>query len=74
MRPTVGWDRAYVRRGIPHDLILDPCKAHFVTLRNPAPDGHPGRDTIPYGKTITVDTGLGRLSIDPGKLPVDPSA
>ncbi|MGW7464861.1 hypothetical protein ACWGJT_09155 [Streptomyces xantholiticus] len=34
----------------------------------------PGRDTVPYGKTITVDTGLGRLSIDTGKLPVDPSA
>jgi Uma2 family endonuclease len=67
-------DRAYARRGIPHYLIFDPYKAHCVTLWNPGPDGYLGRDTIPYGKTVTVETGIGKLSIDTGKLPVDPSA
>jgi Uma2 family endonuclease len=67
-------DRAYARRGIPNYLILDPYKAHCVTLWNPGPDGYLGRDTIPYGKTVLVDTGIGKLSIDTAKLPVDPSA
>ncbi|WP_327354212.1 Uma2 family endonuclease [Streptomyces sp. NBC_01304] len=66
-------EQAYARRGLPHYLIFDPYKAHCVTLWNPGPDGYLGRDTIPYGKTVAVDTGIGRLAIDTGKLPVDPA-
>ncbi|MFI2370442.1 Uma2 family endonuclease [Streptomyces sp. NPDC018833] len=65
-------DRAYARRGIPHYLIFDPYEQHCVTLWNPGPDGYLGRDTIPYGKTITVETGIGTFSVDTSKLPVDP--
>ncbi|MEI5006864.1 Uma2 family endonuclease [Streptomyces sp. PmtA] len=67
-------DRAYARRGIPHYLVLDPYKAHCVTLWNPGPDGYLGRDTLPYGKTVVVETGIGRLTLDTGGLPVDPAA
>lgn len=67
-------DEAYARRGIPHYLIFDPYKAHCVTLWNPGPDGYRGRDTIPYGGTVTVETGIGKLTIDTSGLPVDPSA
>ncbi|MFD5427075.1 Uma2 family endonuclease [Streptomyces sp. NPDC127084] len=67
-------DRAYARRGIPHYLIFDPYKAHCVTHWNPSPDGYLGRDTLPYGKTVVVETGIGKLSLDTGDLPVDPSA
>ncbi|WP_030855666.1 Uma2 family endonuclease [Streptomyces sp. NRRL F-4474] len=66
-------DRAYARRGIPHYLIFDPYKAHCVTLWNPGPDGYRGRDTIPYGGEVTVETGIGKLVIDTSGLPVDPS-
>ncbi|MBZ9597391.1 MULTISPECIES: Uma2 family endonuclease [Streptomyces] len=66
-------DRAYARRGIPHYLIFDPYKAHCVTLWNPGPDGYRGRDTIPYGGEVTVETGIGKLVIDTAGLPVDPS-
>ncbi|MFC9814483.1 Uma2 family endonuclease [Streptomyces virginiae] len=66
-------DRAYARRGIPHYLILDPYRAHCVTLWNPGPDGYRGRDTIPYGGEGTVETGIGKLVIDTSGLPVDPS-
>ncbi|MER6448224.1 Uma2 family endonuclease [Streptomyces venezuelae] len=67
-------DRAYARRGIPHYLIFDPYEAHCVTLWNPGPDGYRGRDTIAYGGTVVVETGLGKLTVDTSALPVDPSA
>ncbi|MFE7774408.1 Uma2 family endonuclease [Streptomyces sp. NPDC057445] len=67
-------DRAYARRGIPHYLIFDPYKAHCVTLWNPGPEGYRGRDTIPYGTTVAVNTDIGKLSVDTAGLPVDPSA
>ncbi|WP_327686787.1 Uma2 family endonuclease [Streptomyces sp. NBC_00467] len=67
-------DRAYARRGIPHYLIFDPYRRHCVTLWNPGPDGYLGRDTIPYGKQVTVASGIGTLSVDTAALPVDPSA
>ncbi|MFG2999256.1 Uma2 family endonuclease [Streptomyces sp. NPDC048340] len=66
-------DRAYARRGIPHYLIFDPYKAQCTTLWNPGPDGYRGRDVIPYGETVTVETGLGKLTVDTAGLPVDPS-
>lgn len=67
-------DRAYARRGIPHYLIFDPYRQHCLTLWNPGPDGYLGRDTIPYGKQVTVASGIGTLSVDTAALPVDPSA
>ncbi|MFG2760090.1 Uma2 family endonuclease [Streptomyces wuyuanensis] len=67
-------DRAYARRGIPHYLLFDPYKAHCLTLWNPGPDGYLGRDTLPYGKTVVVETGIGKLTLDTGGLPVDPAA
>ncbi len=66
--------RAYARRGIPHYLIFDPYRQHCLTLWNPGPDGYLGRDTIPYGKQVTVASGIGTLSVDTAALPVDPSA
>ncbi|MFG2298838.1 Uma2 family endonuclease [Streptomyces sp. NPDC048603] len=65
-------NRAYARRGIPHYLIFDPYKGHCVTLWNPGPDGYVGRDTIPYGNQVKIDTGIGTLVIDTAELPVDP--
>ncbi|MFJ8012719.1 Uma2 family endonuclease [Streptomyces sp. NPDC096339] len=67
-------DRAYARRGIPHYLIFDPYKAQCTTLWNPGPEGYRGRDVIPYGGTVVVDSGIGKLSVDTSALPVDPSA
>ncbi|MHC5703227.1 Uma2 family endonuclease [Streptomyces tirandamycinicus] len=67
-------DRAYARRGIPHHLILDPYQAHCVTLWNPGPDGYLGRDTIPYGRPVVVETGIGKVTLDTAELPVDPAA
>ncbi|MGT2529773.1 Uma2 family endonuclease [Streptomyces nojiriensis] len=67
-------DRAYARRGIPHYLIFDPYKAHCVTLWNPGSDGYLGRDTIRYGGTVVVETGIGKVTIETSALPVDPSA
>ncbi|MEE1751855.1 Uma2 family endonuclease [Streptomyces sp. SP18CS02] len=67
-------DRAYARRGIAHYLIFDPYKAHCVTLWNPGPDGYRGRDVIPYGGEIVVETGIGKFTIGTADLPVDPSA
>ncbi|WP_030757981.1 MULTISPECIES: Uma2 family endonuclease [unclassified Streptomyces] len=66
-------DRAYARRGIPHYLIFDPYKAQCTTLWNPGPDGYRGRDVIPYGATVVVETGIGKVSVDTAALPVDPS-
>ncbi|WP_405491775.1 Uma2 family endonuclease [Streptomyces sp. NBC_00096] len=65
-------DRAYARRGIPHYLIFDPYKAQCTTLWNPGPDGYLGRDVIPYGDTVTVETGIGKVTVDTAELPVDP--
>ncbi|MCJ0874130.1 Uma2 family endonuclease [Streptomyces sp. AP-93] len=67
-------DRAYARRGIPHYLIFDPYKAQCTTLWNPGPDGYQGRDVIPYGETVAVETRIGRVRVDTAELPVDPGA
>ncbi|MBG0853333.1 Uma2 family endonuclease [Streptomyces spinoverrucosus] len=64
--------RQYAARGIPNYLIFDPQEAHLVTLWNPGADGYLGRDMIPYGGKITVDTTVRRLTIDTDRLPVDP--
>lgn len=67
-------DRQYAARGIGHYLILDPCKGHIATRWNPGPEGYRGRDLLPYGGKVAVDTGIGRLAIDTSGLPVDPDA
>ncbi|MGW6705721.1 Uma2 family endonuclease [Streptomyces sp. NPDC054956] len=67
-------DRAYARRGIPHYLIFDPYKAQCTTLWNPGPDGYRGRDVFPYGEKVTLETGIGEVSLDTSALPVDPGA
>jgi hypothetical protein len=41
---------------------------------NPDADGHRGRDTVPYGRGLTAETQLGKLTIPTGRLPVDPKA
>ncbi|WP_225835322.1 Uma2 family endonuclease [Streptomyces sp. NK08204] len=66
--------RWYASRGIANYLIFDPLKGHCVTMWNPGPDGYLGRDTVPYGPELTVDSPLGRLVIPTGTLPVDPKA
>ncbi|MFD8816153.1 Uma2 family endonuclease [Streptomyces sp. NPDC059627] len=66
--------RWYASRGIANYLILDPLQGHAVTLWNPGPEGYRGRDTIPYGPDLTVDSPLGKLTIGTGRLPVDPKA
>ncbi|MDX2935395.1 Uma2 family endonuclease [Streptomyces ipomoeae] len=65
---------AYASRGIANYLIFDPLKGHVVTMWNPGPDGYRGRDTIPYGVDLTVDSTLGKLMIPTDRLPVDPKA
>ncbi|MEU2390662.1 Uma2 family endonuclease [Streptomyces sp. NPDC007369] len=65
---------AYARRGIPHYLVFDPYKAHCVMFWNPGCDGYLGTDTIAYGGTVVVETGIGKLTVDTSALPVDPSA
>jgi Uma2 family endonuclease len=67
-------NRAYARVGIPHYVIFDPYRAECVKLWNPGPDGYRGRDTLPYGGTVVVVTGIGKLLINTAELPVDPSA
>ncbi|GAB2876420.1 hypothetical protein GCM10027074_50570 [Streptomyces deserti] len=67
-------DKHYASRGIPNYLIFDPQKAHLVTLWNPGPDGYRGRDTFPYGGKDTVETEVGRLTVDTSRLPVDPES
>ncbi|MFF4034747.1 Uma2 family endonuclease [Streptomyces sviceus] len=67
-------NRQYAARGIPSYLIFDPGKGHLVTLWNPSQEGYLGRDTLPYGGKVTVETKLGRLTIDTDGLPVDPEA
>jgi Uma2 family endonuclease len=66
--------RWYASRGIANYLILDPLQGHCVTMWNPGPDGYRGRDTIPYGTDLTVDSPLGKLTFATGRLPVDPKA
>ncbi|MFF4210807.1 Uma2 family endonuclease [Streptomyces sp. NPDC001796] len=66
-----GW---YASRGIANYLIFDPLKGQVVTMWNPGPDGYLGRDTIPYGTDLTVDSPLGKLTVTTGRLPVDPKA
>jgi Uma2 family endonuclease len=62
----------YAFRGVANYLILDPLKGHAVTMWNPGPDGCRGRDTIPYGPELTVDSPLGKLTLATAGLPVDP--
>ncbi|WP_340559157.1 hypothetical protein [Streptomyces sp. GSL17-111] len=38
---------------------------------NPGSDGYRGRDTFPYGGTVSVETPVGKLSFDTAALPVD---
>ncbi|MCF1595295.1 Uma2 family endonuclease [Streptomyces muensis] len=66
--------RWYASRGIANYLIFDPLKGHCVTMWNPGPDGYRGRDTIPYGPDLTIDSALGKLKIPTATLPVDPKA
>jgi hypothetical protein len=35
-------------------------------------EGYLGQDTLPYGKTVTVDTSLGQLIVDTSCLPRAP--
>jgi Uma2 family endonuclease len=67
-------NKQYASRGIPNYLIFDPRSGNLVTLWNPGPDGYRGRDTLPYGDKLTVETKLGRLTVDTSRLPVDPEA
>ncbi|WP_327344068.1 Uma2 family endonuclease [Streptomyces europaeiscabiei] len=66
--------RWYASRGIANYLVFDPLKGHCVTMWNPGPDGYRGRDTIPYGTDLTVDSPLGKLTFATARLPVDPKA
>ncbi|MFI2436845.1 Uma2 family endonuclease [Streptomyces sp. NPDC018693] len=66
--------RWYASRGIANYLILDPLKGHAVTMWNPASDGYLGRDTIAYGPELSIDSPLGKFTLDTGRLPVDPKA
>ncbi|WP_432134337.1 MULTISPECIES: hypothetical protein [unclassified Streptomyces] len=66
--------RWYAARGIADYLILDPLKGHAVTMWNPGAEGYLGRDTIAYGPELTVESPLGKLTVDTGRLPVDPEA
>ncbi|MDX3383624.1 Uma2 family endonuclease [Streptomyces niveiscabiei] len=64
----------YASRGIANHLLFDPLQGHAVTMWNPGPDGYRGRDTVPYGPDLVVDTPLGKLTIPTHALPVDPKA
>ncbi|MGV9248459.1 Uma2 family endonuclease [Streptomyces sp. NPDC003710] len=66
--------RWYASRGIANYLVLDPLKGHVVTMWNPASDGYRGRDVIPYGPDLSVDSPLGKLTLTTARLPVDPKA
>ncbi|MGV9567467.1 Uma2 family endonuclease [Streptomyces sp. NPDC003480] len=66
--------RRYASQGIANYLVLDPLEGHVVTMWNPGPDGYRGRDTVPYGPDLTVDSPLGKLTLATGRLPVDPKA
>ncbi|BCL29923.1 Uma2 family endonuclease [Streptomyces aurantiacus] len=64
----------YASRGIANYLVVDPLKGHCVTMWNPGPDGYRGRDVLPYGADLTIDSPLGKLRLDTARLPVDPKA
>lgn len=64
-------DRLYARAGIPVYLVFDPYEAHCVMHWNPGQDGYLGRDTVPYGKTVSIETPVGRLELGTDQLPVD---
>lgn len=66
--------RWYASRGIANYLIFDPLQGHVVTMWNPGPDGYRGRDIVPYGPDLTVDSPTGKLTLTTGRLPVDPKA
>lgn len=66
--------RRYASRGIANYLVLDPLKGHCVTMWNPGPDGCRGRDTIPYGPDLSVESPLGKLVIPTARLPIDRKA
>ncbi len=66
--------RWYASRGIANYVILDPLQGHAVAMWNPGPDGYRGRDTLPYGPDLAVDSPLGKLTIPTSRLPVDPKA
>lgn len=67
-------NKQYAARGIPNYLIFDPRTGHLVTLWNPGPDGYLGRDALPYGGKLMVETKLGSLTVDTPRLRVDPEA
>jgi Uma2 family endonuclease len=67
-------DARYAAQGIANYLIFDPVQGRCVTMWNPGPEGYQGRDTIPYGNTVTVKSPLGELAFDTTRLPVDPEA
>ncbi|MCN9241275.1 Uma2 family endonuclease [Streptomyces sp. RY43-2] len=66
--------RWYASRGIANYLIFDPLQGHAVTMWNPGPEGYRGRDTIPYGPDLIIDSPLGKLTLTTARLPVDPKA
>ncbi|MEU1038299.1 Uma2 family endonuclease [Streptomyces sp. NPDC005907] len=66
--------RWYASRGIANCLVVDPLEGHCVTMWNPGPDGYRGRDVVPYGADLTVDSPLGKLTLRTDRLPVDPKA
>ncbi|MEV5339384.1 Uma2 family endonuclease [Streptomyces sp. NPDC052676] len=67
-------DRCYAGRGIPNYLILDPLQGHVTTMWNPGAEGYRGRDVVPYGPEVAVESSVGRLTIRTDGLPVDPKA
>ncbi|GGW92407.1 Uma2 family endonuclease [Streptomyces lomondensis] len=67
-------NKQYASRGIPNYLIFDPQKGHVITLWNPGPDGYRGRDMLPYGGRVTVETRIGRLTVETSRLPVGPGS
>ncbi|MEU3849555.1 Uma2 family endonuclease [Streptomyces sp. NPDC029554] len=67
-------DRQYASRGIPDYLVFDPRQGHVVTLRDPGPGGYRGRDVLPYGGEVTVEAGIGRLTVATSCLPLSPQS
>jgi hypothetical protein len=65
--------KRYAEAGIPVYLIFDPYRAECTALWNLGAGGYQGRDTIPYGKPVSVETPVGRLLVETAGLPVDPS-
>ncbi|MEU6027432.1 hypothetical protein [Streptomyces tauricus] len=49
-------------------------RGHCVTMWNPGSDGYRGRDVVPYGTALTVDSPLGVLTLGTARLPVGPKA